>query len=330
MQTQGRMLITVVTPFGSDGEVLSDQMAAQIARIIRVGGSGTQPLLPVVNGEAGEMFTLSREERVAMIDAAVAVSGGLPVFAGVTGTSIRTGVSAALDAVGHGASGLYLFPPHGGMGVSVAWDPVHDTGPLLDYAQAIRTSVDVPIIVHPTAPFSSGWGYGWPLTTVERFLDIIPDIAGWKMMYPFEAYHRLLPELRERGVPALATNGLFFHEYLAGEAMDGACTGSWLYAIEPMLAHIAAWEQADHDETKRIWFGGLRELHRYAREDATRIHSRGKLGAWISGLIDATTSREPARPPSRDEVFTLARLMHKAGVPIRPREEIIAYTNSLG
>lgn len=316
-----RMLATAVTPFDEDGQVREDEVANQVKRIIAAGDQYGIPLAPVVNGEAGELYTLGHAERHRIIEVAVAAAGDRPVFAGVTGTTLGEVGRAVVAAQEAGARGLYLFPPSGGMSVTVAWDPVRHVEPLLDYLGAAMSEASVPVIMHPTAPFSARYGYGWPLETVRRVLDAYPEISGWKMMYPFEGYHIIAAELRARDVPVLATNGQFFHEYMASGVMDGACTGSWLYALEPMLMHLAAWQADDLAQARSIWHG-LHELHRYGREDVTRGHLRLKLGAWLAGLIDSWHSREPVGLPTGTETRQLAQRMRLASVQMRPPAEV--------
>ena len=89
-----------------------------------------------------------------------------------------------------------------------------------------------------------------------------------------------------------------FHEYKATNLFDGTLSGFWNFALEPMLDHLAAWDAKDIDKARKIWDGGLVQLHEYVA-DMGRLHIRYKTAAWLRGLIPARSCARRCRSPGK-------------------------------
>lgn len=108
--------------------------------------------------------------------------------------------------------------------------------------------------------------------------------------------------LREHlpNVAVLPSSAHLFHDYLAsGWQFDGAISGSFNYAMEPMLAHIEAFERLDLKAAREIWNGGMAQLHEYVYSEPGRLHVRYKIATWLRGLIDSPLMRAPMPRPAR-------------------------------
>jgi dihydrodipicolinate synthase/N-acetylneuraminate lyase len=315
-----RYYSAVVLPF--DGKSKLDEGAYRELiqyflrdRFRRVGGI-------IANPEAGEIYYLTREEKRRAVEIAVQEAGGkMPVFAGVFDMTTDGCVECALDAKRAGADGLFLMPPAGSVDLVASWNAEKYPEYWLDQIRAIDAAADLPIITHPVggAP-TPQWGLGIPGEAARLICREIPNVVGWKMTYNYEGQRKMWKLLRslERPVSILAAGGGLFHEFLAHDVLDGTASGSWNYALEPMLDHIDAWKAEDIRRARRIWVeGGLRDLHEYIYSDYSRLHLRYKIAAWLRGLIPSCRMRPPMPSPKPEEIDALTRLLEAAEIRVR-------------
>ena len=154
------------------------------------------------------------------------------------------------------------MPPIGSMDVTVAWDAERYPEVWIDMAKEICDAVDLPAITHPVTTSSAKYGTGLPLSATMKMCAEIPQIAGWKMTYSYGGFRTIARALRQlpRHVAILCASAVYFHEFLAWGRFDGTVTGSFNYAMEPMVNHIEAWRRDDVKAARLIWDSGLAEL----------------------------------------------------------------------
>lgn len=98
----------ITTPFRSDGSVDYDLLQEHATWMVDNGCRGIIPL-----GSLGEAATLTFEEKVGVLRASCqALSGRVPVVAGVSGTSTAECVALAREAEAVGCEGLMVLPPY--------------------------------------------------------------------------------------------------------------------------------------------------------------------------------------------------------------------------
>ena len=287
----------------------------------------------VANPEAGEIFYMTREEKRRTLEIVLEEAGGqVPVIAGTFGWTTVDTVNGARDAKQLGAQGIFVSPPGGSMDVSLAWDAAKYPEVWLDQIIAQDRAVDLPIFTHPVVAASHPWGIGLPLEAALRYCREVPNIVGWKTTYAYLG-HRILSRAMRQHAPQVAllcSSGQFFHEHLATGCFDGTITGSWNYGMEPMLAHMAAWDRNDANEARKLWDAGLALLQEYIYSEPGRLHVRYKLAAWLRGWIDSPLMRPPMPAAKHEEIRNLARLLAGCGIELRPSSEIERLTQSLG
>src|ERR1051326_8886125 len=269
-----RHYVAVVTPFKDNFDV--DETAFKDA------GAAI-----IINPEAGELLYLNRDEKRRNVEIAVEECGGkVPVFAGAIDLRTEDAVKVAVDAREAGANGLFLLPPIGMMDITSCWDPERYPEIWLDLAKAQTSAAGLPAIVHPVAGRTPTFGIGLPLAPALLMCREIPEIVGWKMTYSYEGTKIVAKALKnlERKVAVLIATGRYFHDHLATGILEGTLSGSYNYAMEPMMAHLAAWKNDDPAEASRIWNSGLYDLHAYIYSDYSRLHVRYKLATWLRGL----------------------------------------------
>lgn len=328
MTALGRRYYTAaVLPYDSDGRIDEEAYRRQIRyylqpRFADVGGF-------IANAEAGEIYYLSPEEKYRLVEIArEEIDGRMPLFSGVFELTTAGCVESAKRIKDLGVDGLFLMPPAGCIDLVTAWKSDQYPEYWLDQIKAIDDAVDLPIIAHPVASPSPQWGIGVAGESARLICQEVPNIIGWKGIYSYEGLRRLWIILRslDRDVAIMAAGGRFFHEYLAHGVMDGTVSGSWVYALEPMLDHIDAWKANDLDGARRIWYeGGLGALHDYIYSDYSRLHLRYKIAAWVRDLIPSPLARAPMPRPKADEVKAIYALMKQANIPVIPESRLSDY-----
>jgi 4-hydroxy-tetrahydrodipicolinate synthase len=313
-----RLFAAVITPFDNNYKVDEAGLRTHLRyflqpKFVNAGGA------ILINPEAGELFYLSRKEKLRNIEIAVEECGGkVPVVAGVIEPTTAESISGARDVKAAGVDGIFLMPPMGSMDVTTAWDSERYPEVWLDMAKEICDAVDLPAITHPVTTPSAKYGSGLPLGPTIKMCQEIPQIVGWKMTYNYGGFRLIARALRRlpRHVAILCATAAYFHEYLAWGRFDGSVSGSWNYAMEPMVDHIEAWRRGDLNAARQIWDSGLAELHEYVYSEYSRLHVRYKTACWLRGLIDNPLMRPPQPKPQPEEVRRLRELLSGAGLKI--------------
>jgi dihydrodipicolinate synthase/N-acetylneuraminate lyase len=273
----------------------------------------------IANPEAGEAFYLTAAEKRRVLEIVMEEAGGkMPILAGTFAWTTTETVQTAVEAKAMGVDGIFVVPPAGSMDVSVAWDSVRYPEVWLDQIKEQDRAVDLPIFTHPITNASQPWGLGLPLEPTLKFCREVPNIVGWKMTYAYQGHRILARAMREHApkVSLLCSSAHFFHEFLAVGNFDGTISGSWNYALEPMLEHIEAFERNDLVAARKVWDSGMARLHEYVYSEPSRLHVRYKVATWLRGLIASPKMRPPMPAPRPEEVRRLAELMRAAGIQV--------------
>jgi 4-hydroxy-tetrahydrodipicolinate synthase len=113
----------------------------------------------IINPEAGEIFSMTREEKRRSVEIAQEeCHGKVPVFAGALDINTNAAVKVAVDAKELGVDGLFLMPPIGSGDITIAWNPEKYPEVFVDMAKAEIDATDLPAIVHPVGPSTAAWG----------------------------------------------------------------------------------------------------------------------------------------------------------------------------
>ena len=220
-----------------------------------------QGIAIIANPEAGELFTLEREERNKVLQICLEEAAGrCPVITGVAHMHTKGYIENAKDAqqlyifivLRHekvrlrkppsGADGTFIFPPIGAI-----WDSDKHSEIFSAISKEVSAAVPLPIVIHPVGRYSIPFGLGLPIKTTKAILNDCPNIVGWKLTYNFDGYRKIARFLRryERPVNILAAVGHYMHENHAERMFDGISSGAWNYALEPMMEHLKAWRKGD-------------------------------------------------------------------------------------
>jgi len=312
-----RLFVAVALPFKADSFDVDEEGVRRHLRYFLQPRYVEAGIAIIINPEAGEIFYLSRQEKQRNVQIAVEeCRGKVPLFAGAIDLRTEDAVAVAEDAKEAGADGIFVIPPLGAIDITTSWNAAKYPEVWIDQVKAIDQAVDLPLIAHPVATPNIAYGNGFPLEATLRMCREVPNFVGWKMTYNWDGWKTVGRGLRglRLHVGVLGAPATYFHEALACGLFDGTATGSFNYALEPMMDHIVAWRGGDVKRAAEIWNGGLSELQEYVYSDYSRLHVRYKVATWIRGLIAHPFMRPPMPRPKREEAATLYRLMRQAGL----------------
>ncbi len=156
--------VAIVTPMKDNYEVNFDKLEEIINDQI---ANGTDAI--IITGTTGESSTLSEEEHVECIRAAVSmVNRRIPVIAGTGSNSTQTAIQLSGAAQKAGADGLLLVTPY--------YNKATQKG-LLNHYTKIAASVDLPIILYNVP---SRTGCHIQPATVAALINQVDNIVGIK------------------------------------------------------------------------------------------------------------------------------------------------------
>ena len=152
------------TPLDAEGEIDFDSLRKEVAFCIKTGAHGL--VFPVLGSE---FQYFSDRERHSMVEAVVnEAAGGIPVVAGVAGTSTPAAVEHARHAAGVGADAVIALPPY------LSSAPPEETRA---YYQAISDAAAIPVFVQHTNPGLSPSLIARMVTEIEH-VRYIKEEAG--------------------------------------------------------------------------------------------------------------------------------------------------------
>lgn len=138
----------------------------------------------VAAGGTGEMYSLARDEYIAVVKAAVEVTDTkIPVIAGV-GYGSRIAITMAREATKAGVSAILILPPY---------YPNAAFEGMLAYCKAIGNATQLPLLIYTRDWVNLSAGQA------ERLADEIPTLAAWKDgQGELRNYQRIKARLGER------------------------------------------------------------------------------------------------------------------------------------
>lgn len=296
-------LPALVTPFHDDGRIDEASLGRVVERVRKVDGvTGV-----VVNGHAGEVTSLSREERRLVVErTASLLEGSLPVVSGIATETPGEAVQHALDAQGAGAEALLILPPH-------VWLLGVDWGSETEYFRALDKAVGVPLIVFQ---YPARWGGRYAPETLLEITSMtnvaaVKD-ASWEIS-DYEEDYRLLKSERPDIFVLSANDEHVLTSFVIGA--DGALLGFGSVAthlIAPML------EATKRDDLKsaRAFGDRLYPLTKafYKTQPRARMHSRIKYALSRLEVIESAMVRQPLLPLSHEERGMVDDALQRSGL----------------
>ncbi len=312
-----KMYVASVTPYKPGTEDIDEAAFRTFMRY------WAQPKFVAANGavlvspEAGEAFYLTQREKLRLAEIALEELGDKTlVFSGVMQTTTRACVEEAKALKKAGVHGLFLMPPIGTIDVVAAWDPNKNPEVWIDQLRTIADAVNLPVLIHPTG----GKFFAMPLAAGMKIVDSVPQIVGYKMITDdFDAMAKALRAYTKRHVAVLPAGAGAMHGAIMNGYFDGTVSGSWNYAMEPMIdAIVAARDEKNPAKGEAIWKDGLLDLHRIVSDSTLgyRLHAAYKLTTWLRGLIPDPFLRAPQRKLPVEQMVELRDALKKAHLEV--------------
>ncbi|MHC0431304.1 dihydrodipicolinate synthase family protein [Streptomyces sp. O3] len=278
-----------VTPYTEDGAIDQDAHRVLVRRLI---DGGVRTLTP--NGNTGEFYTLTPDERRAVVELTADEAGGEAVILGGVGHDVPTAVEAALHAQRYGATMVMVHQPVHPYVSQHGW---------LDYHRAIADAVPaVGVVPYVRNPQLSG----------ERLAELgeaCPNVIGAKYAVPdaarFAAFSRDAGLDRFVWVAGLAE--LYAPSYFAGGA-TGFTSGLVNVAPGLSLGMLDALRAGDYPAAMKVWERIRRLEDLRAADSSANNVSVVKEALYALGLCRREV-RSPATPLPEDQRAEVAAIV---------------------
>jgi 4-hydroxy-tetrahydrodipicolinate synthase len=294
-----------ITPFTAVGNL--DEASLQSHLRDLTGTPGVRAV--VVNGHAGEVTSLDREERRRVVQ--IARTAGAPacgIVAGIVADDTRGACLLARDAADAGADALLLFPP-----ALFANGADHRPDMAVRHAAAVADASGLPITLFQLAR-SSGLSYGHD--TLLRLCREVPAIIAVKEGSDVPAvYEQTMRALRSlpRRVSLLTTNNSWLFASLAVGA-DGLLSGLGSVAPGLLVALFAAVSAGDLNAAREVNAQLFPLVSAFYRPPFTDCHSRMKVALHLIGKIQNAEPRPPLLPILPQEIASIGDALRTAGL----------------
>jgi len=249
----------------------------------------------VANGHAGEVSSLSREERKRALAIALdEIAGKLPVVAGVYADGTQEAVDLALDARAAGAAGLLVFPP-----TVFMWGAQVKPDMVLRHFSVLADRVDLPLVVFEYPPAS---GIGYSPETLAALCKIPSVVALKDWSNDIVAYEKNLRALRTSGRPVAMLSSFtmsLMASFLLGS--DGCISGMGSVAADLQAALYAAVTTGNLAEAQRINERLAPLVNVFYAPPFVDMHNRMKEALALLGRIPSAHVRPPLTAVSDDE-----------------------------
>lgn len=262
----------------------------------------------VANGHAGEVSSLSREERKRSLAIALdEVAGKVPVIAGVYSDGTQEAVELGRDAKAAGAAGLLVFPP-----TLFMWGAQVKPEMALTHFTVLADRVDLPLVVFEYPPAS---GIGYSPETLGALCKIPSVVAVKDWSNDIVAYEKNLRALRASGRPVAMLSAFtmsLMASFLVGA--DGCISGMGSVAADLQAELYAAVQVGDLALARTIDDRLAPLVSVFYAPPFVDMHNRMKEALAILGRIPAAHVRPPLTPVSEDERHRIRLALRAAGL----------------
>lgn len=262
----------------------------------------------LVNGHAGEVTSLDREERRRVVEIAADEMDSLPVIAAIQCEGTLEAIKQCKDAREAGACAALIMPPHHWLRFG------KEPGDARRHFAGIAEAVDIDLIVHQY-PFTTRASY-----STQELLELaeIPSLMavkyGTREMARYEVDYRLL----KRHAPRVAFLNCIDEYLLPGLVLgaDGVLVGCASFVPELIVALVRAVERKDLagalDVEDRL-FPAVRFVYGMG-EPSGVAHQRMKEALVMMGRIPSPVVRPPLQTFDQKTREQLKRELAETGL----------------
>lgn len=288
----GTVIGIPVVPYRDDGEIDHDRAAALAARLI-----DNDVSVLTANGNTGEFYALSPEERRAVLKTVVSVrDSGTTIIAGV-GLDVATAIADARFARDIGADAIMIHQPVLPYLAPDGW---------IEYNAVIAAAVPELGVL----PYLSNFAVSG--THIARLAERAPNVVGLKYSVPDPVVFATVKSQAGEGLLWIA--GLA-ESYASAYWQAGArAFTSGLINLAPAvsLSMLDALRAGDYGSAQQIW-----ERIRHFEELRARDHSANNVAVVKEAMQQLGLCRRAVRPPSHPLSEALAREVAESMEPWR-------------
>jgi 4-hydroxy-tetrahydrodipicolinate synthase len=285
----GRLLTAIVTPFGEDDAVDYDAFQRLAAFLFDNGSDGL-----VVAGTTGEGPTLTDDERVGLVRAALEVANGRGTVVANTGTnSTADSIQLTKRAEEAGADGLLIVTPY--------YNRPPQRG-IVKHFEAIAAATDRPIIVYNIPSRSV---INIEPDTMSQLAEI-PNVTGVKQAHAAldEAQH-----IVDIGLDLYAGDDNIVQPFLELGAVGGICVHT--HIVGPQVAAQVEAVSSGDVERGRALDAELRPAYDLLQAAPNPLGIKAALNLLGHGV---GKFRLPLVPPTDDELARVRECLERQGL----------------
>lgn len=297
------LIPATVLPMTGDARPDLDTLARYLDWVVRQGPVGL-----AINADTGEGPHLSRSEKRAVLEAAVAaVAGRALVIAGIGGPYTEEAVAQAHDAKAAGADALLIFPIPAFFG-----RPLYPEIPY-EYHRAIARAVDLPMILFQLQPALGGVEF--TAEAMARLLEIDTVVAIKEASFDamkFVQMRSILDQAQRRITLLTGNDNFICHSFVLGA--EGALIGFGTLAVQMQVEMIEAARRRDWDEAFRISAIIQPLADAIFAPPVPNYRVRTKEALRMLGVIGSAAVRPPLLPVGDDERGRIRLALERAGM----------------
>lgn len=263
------------------------------------------------NGHAGDAWSLTREERVRVVEIHVEEAGRkFPIIAGVSGQSTRDYVEQMRDAKDAGATAVLVTPPPLFKNVSMLGPDIP-----LTFFRDLSEAVDISIVVFQH-PIVYGNNYYSP-DTLAKLTEIKNVVAVKESVGDYRMYERDLAALLRapRRISILTSSDVLLFPCFALGHSDGSLISLGTLMPHWMADMLAAFKRNDIERAREINSRLLDLVHMFY--DATGVNNCAfiKEALHMLGVLDKPcVSRPPHRAFTDQDRAAIRRVLEGSGL----------------
>lgn len=269
----------------------------------------------VVGGHAGEIASLSAEERAVLIGLAKdEAKGRVPVVGGVVADGTADAVRQTREQQEAGADAVMVTAP----GIP-AWR--NEIEFLLHHYGAIE-QVGLPLVLFGSPSERFGAQYLLSADMIRALVEKLPSVVAIKITSQWDigGFMRLANAAKQaRDVGCLEAGGQAqFAHYVYGA--DGSLSGGTNFGLGEDVETFKLCKEGRYREAKELsdsWLGIYDVI--YGTEAGLPVvyfHYRYKIVAWLMGIIENPHMRLPQLPPPVAQINMLRDALLRAGKPM--------------
>lgn len=282
------------TPFSPDGDLDLDAQRSIVRFAIESGSHGL-----ICFGLAGEVFRLTAEERVELLEVIVdETAGRIPVLAGVGLEAEHSSIRLAKAVSAAGADGIVIPPP--------ITCPAAATE-LIRYFERIAGAVDLPVMIQDAPEYLNvEVGPGMVATLAER----IPNLAAVKLEIAGDGLADWVEQLAGRLSVFCGNGGLYLIDCLEHGA-TGVAPG---VDVVDVLVEIHDLLLAGRPDDAWARFQALSPMLAFQMQDIDHYNATAKYVLRKRGELRCPELRAPAFRLNASAEAILDRYMHRLGL----------------